>query len=200
MPMTLDRLAQTLGTHQARSLVQLCVTSLALLIALGEGIVIGWFLLHPTPMHYTAATGPGLAEPNVISDDYAKDFATRWLEVRYSYTPSTLAKRQETIRAWIHPRLTKKYDVECDDEKKLVKKAQQSSQMVVMEPTIGKPIPVGVLVHLEARRVMSLGDRRLPEETLKATLVLVPFPLGGHATSLVVYDIITDPPLSASLN
>jgi hypothetical protein len=196
----LEHLAEAVGTRKGSALIQTYSTAVSATGTLLLAVLLCHAYWTPAPMHYTAATGPGVAEAGVVSDDYAIDLASRCFEWRHTFTPETYRKRVERFRECLHPGLHKDLMAEAEQETKALKKQQMSATTTVMEATVTKRTPTRITVHLDCLRMPILGNRSLPEEALQADVILATYPPRGRAPRLVIVGYPTTPALSGVSN
>jgi hypothetical protein len=177
--------------------LELAVVLLSLSV-LFFGSVIAWQTYRGLPVYYIPPGGPGLAQPGVIPDAVATDYASRWLRSRYTFTPSTLKTAHAAILAALHPSLTVAFKAQAEREALLVKEHQLATQVAITTATVTRRAPEQLTVTLEARRTVWIGGQQVRDEPLQAELTVVPWWSQGHPVGLVVSKVSITPALSAS--
>ena len=184
-----------LAAKSARLELAVGVLSLSVLLLVSVG---AWYVLHGIPVHYIPPGGPGLAQPGVIPDAVATDYAARWLTSRYTFTPATIKIAHQEILAALHPSLTVAFKAQAEREAALVKAHQLATQVAITTATVTRRAPEQLTVTLEARRTVWIGGQQVREEPLHAELTVVPWWSQGHPAGLVVSKVVITPALSAS--
>ena len=162
------------------------------------GGVCAWQVLHGQAVYFIPPGGPGLAQPGMIPDGAAIDYATRWLETRYTFTPAQLKARQAAIRATLHPRLSVEFDVAAEKEAKLVKDYKLSNRTTVLHADVTHRAGTAVMVTLDALREVMVGDVQTREEPLHGEITVVPWLAHGQAAGMVVVKVTGFVAVSAS--
>ncbi len=187
-----------LGHQQARiARLELAVGALSLgvllLVSMGA-----WYVWRGVPIYYIPPGGPGLAQPGMIADAVATDYATRWLKARYTFTPSTIKTVHTEILQALHPGLTVAFKAQAEREALVVKEAQLSTQVAITTATVTRRMAQEVTVSLDARRTIWIGGQQVRDEPLQADIAVVPWYSQGSPAGLVVSRVTITPALSAS--
>lgn len=177
--------------------LELAVGILSLSVLLLGG-VIAWHTYRGLPVYYIPPGGPGLAQPGVIPDAVATDYAARWLTARYTFTPTTIQAAHQEILAALHPSLTVAFKAQAEREAALVKEHQMATQVAITTASVTRRTPAQLTVTLEARRTVWIGGQQVRDEPLHAELTVVPWLSQGHPAGLVVSKVMITPALSAS--
>jgi hypothetical protein len=184
-----------LTARTARLELAVGALSLSVLLLVSVGT---WYAIHGVPVYYVPPGGPGLAQPGVIPDAVATDYASRWLRSRYTFTPSTLKTAHQEMLAALHPSLTVAFQAQAEREAALVKAHQLATQVAITTAIVTRRAPEQLTVTLEARRTVWIGGQQVREEPLQAELTVVPWWSQGHPAGLVVSKVVITPALSAS--
>ena len=177
--------------------LELAVAALSLTVLLLGGTLV-WYALHGLPVYYIPPGGPGLAQPGVIGDAVATDYASRWFTARYTFTPATVKMAHADVLAALHPSLTVAFKAQAEREVTLVKEAQLSTQVAITTTAVTRRAPQEVTVSLDARRTIWIGGQQVRDEPVHADITVVPWYSQGHPASLVVARVTITPTLSAS--
>jgi hypothetical protein len=186
------------GHHQAslaRLTMAVWVQGCAILGLVG---LIGWYVWQGLPVYFVPPGGPGIAQPGVVGDVTAMDAAARCVQSRYTFTPATLKTAHTAFLSCLHPSLLVTFKAQADREAVLVKEAQLSTQVAILETTILTRTRQTVTVHLDARRTVWVGGQQVREEALQADVEVVPWVVRGTPAGLVLARITTTPALTAS--
>jgi len=184
-----------LTAKSARLELAVGALSLSVLLLVSVG---AWYALHGIPVYYIPPGGPGLAQPGVIPDAVATDYAARWLTSRYTFTPATITTAHQAILAALHPSLMVAFKAQTEREAALVKAHQLATQVAITTATVTRRAPEQLTVTLEARRTVWIGGQQVREEPLQAELTVVPWWSQGHPAGLVVSKVGITPALSVS--
>jgi hypothetical protein len=187
-----------LGHQQARlARLELAVgaLSLAVLLLVSLGV---WYVWHGLPIYYIPPGGPGLAQPGVIPDAAATDYASRWLRDRYTFTPATVKAMHAAILHALHPTLIVAFQAQAPREAALVKEVQLGTQMAVLTAVITHRTALEVVVSLTGTRTIWIGGQQVREEPVQAEITIVPWVVQGNPAGLVVAHVAITPPLTAS--
>lgn len=177
--------------------LELAVGALSLTVLLLGG-TIAWSVLQGLPVYFIPPGGPGVARPGVVPDVVATDYATQWLERRYTFTPATLKAAQHAVQSALHPTLLVAFTVQAEREHALVKAHQLSSQLTVESATVQGRDGAQVAVALAAKRAVYIGGRQVREEPVQATLTVVPWLGRGRPAGLAVAQIRITPALTVA--
>jgi hypothetical protein len=187
-----------LGHQQARlARLELAVGALSLVVLLLVSLG-AWYIWHGMPIYYIPPGGPGLAQPGVIPDAAATDYASRWLRDRYTFTPTTVKTMHAAILHALHPRLIVVFQAQAAREAALVKEVQLGTQVAVLTAAVTQRTAQAVVVTLTATRTIWIGGQQVREEPLQADITVVPWVVQGHPAGLVVAHVAITPPLTAS--
>jgi hypothetical protein len=189
---------QLLGYQQARLArlevaVGLLSLSVLLLVSIGA-----WTIWRGLPIHYIPPGGPGVSQPGVIPDVVATDYASRWLTVRYTFTPATVKTAHAAMLQALHPRLTVAFRTQAEREAVLVRDAQLSTQIGIQQASVIKRAGHDVTVHLTAIRTLWVGGQQVREEPVEADLTVVPWWSQANPAGLVVARVTIVPAFSAA--
>jgi hypothetical protein len=177
--------------------LELAVGVLSLTILLLGG-TLAWYAWHGLPVYYIPPGGPGLAQPGVIPNTVATDYASRWLIARYTFTPATVTVAHAQIRTALHPSLTVAFAAQAEREAALVKEVQLSTQLAITMAAVTQRTAQEVTVRLDARRTIWIGGQQVRDEPVQADLTVVPWLSSGQPAGLVVARVTMTPVLSAS--
>lgn len=142
---------------------------------------------YGVPVHYIGRHGPGVAEPGVVDNDMALDFAQRWIEMRHTYTPETYKKKVAKLTKWLHPKIRLKFKKQTEDEFREISKKEQSSQAVIAEDGMQITRRKGNLIFLELVGIRTVFIGGVPRpENMRTDMAVMPYFADGHAGELVV--------------
>lgn len=131
------------------------------------------------PVHFVPPGGPGVSRPGVIPDASATDYAERWFQERYTFTPETFDQIALHLKANLHPTLSVQWDVQRKDEAKAIKQAKMSSQGTPFHSTIVTRTDTEVTVRVTGIQTVIIGQERVSQETPTVTMVLSPWVSSG---------------------
>ncbi len=172
--------------------LELAVGVLSLTVLLLGGSL-AWSRYQGMPVYFIPPGGPGVARPGVLPDLVATDYATQWLERRYTFTPATLKTAHSTIQSTLHPSLLVAFTAQAEREQALVREHQLASQLTVESATVQRRDDARVAVTLTAKRAVYIGGRQVREEPVQATLTVVPWVGSGRPTGLAVAQVQISP-------
>lgn len=177
--------------------LELAVGTLSLTVLLLGGSL-AWSLYQGLPVYFVPPGGPGVAQPGVIPDTLATDYASRWLERRYTFTPATVKTVHGDIQAALHPNLSVAFTAQAAREQALVKDHQLASQLTVETATVQAREASRVTVAVQAKRAVYIGGRQVREDPVQATLTVAPWLSSGRPTGLAVTQIQMTPALTVA--
>lgn len=172
-----------------------CCLSLGVMLLAG---IIVWYVWHGLPIHYIPPGGPGISQPGVIPDAVATDYASRWLHIRYTFTPSTVKQSHQDILPTLHPSLQLAFKQKAERDVLMIKEAQLSAAIVLSSATVTQRSYEQMRVALEAKRLVWIGGQQIREEPLHADITMMPWLYQGQPAGLVVTQISVNPALTVS--
>jgi hypothetical protein len=137
------------------------------------------------PVYFVPPGGPGVSRPGVIPDGSATDYAARWFQERYTFTPETIDQVHTALKANLHPSLSVAWEVQRKEEAKAIKQAKMSSQGTVYHSQVLLPREdTRVTVQVTGIQTIMIGQERVDQVTPTLTLVLVPWVSSGTPVGL----------------
>jgi hypothetical protein len=186
------------GDVTARSArLEMGVVLLALAVLLLGGAHV-WRAVQGTPVYFVPPGGPGLARPGTVPDGAAIDYASRWLERRYTFTPATATVMQRDILATLHPTLTTAFHAQVEREALLIKEKKVAAQVAVLSTAVAGRSGLAVTVTVQALRSVFVGGAQVKDEDMRAEITVMPWPVHGPPEGLVVTKVSLTPPLTST--
>jgi hypothetical protein len=182
-----------LTAKTARLQVIVGLLSVSVLVLSG---VIGWYIYRGIPIYYIPPGGPGVAQPGIIPESSATDVASRCLQARYTFMPSTMKAMHKDFLLCLHPSLHADFKAKADKEAVMVKENHMSAQAGITTTTVSQRTAEQVTVVLEGIRAVWIGGVQVREEPLHAEMTIVPWLAQGRPAGLVVAKMSVTPMLS----
>ena len=167
---------------------------------LGAGFLVQ--VLVGRPWVIVAGGNVTLAKPGTIADEAALEFASKWMQVRYGFTPETIAVVQGQAKGLLHPDLHAAFEGLTQVERKQVREEKISSLIVVHDALVtGHGSGPSITVRVRAVRTLVLcqkdqGCQKLDPELVQPELTLVPYVVRGDVQGLGLTAIKDMPALS----
>jgi hypothetical protein len=186
------------GDVTARSArLEMVVVLLALAVLLLGGVE-GWRVVQGTPVHFIPPGGPGLTWPGQVPDGVALDYASRWLERRYTFTPATAKVMQRDILPTLHPMLVAGFQAQTERETPLIKEKKIASQIAVLSTAVAGRSGPAVTVTVQALRSVFVGGAQVKDEDMRAEITVMPWPVHGPPQGLIVTKVSVTPALTST--
>jgi hypothetical protein len=147
--------------------------------------ILGWQAYQGLPVYFVLPGGPGVAQPGVIPEAFATDYATRCLQARYTFTPSTLKAAHAAFLPCLHPTLLVEFDARAKKEVTMVKEVQMSSQLTVLDATVSRRLGASLVVELRWVRTVWIGGQQVRDEPAQGIMLVTPWP-EQHPRGLLV--------------
>lgn len=170
------------------------------LACMGAGFLIQTMVGRPWVI--VAGGNATLAKPGTIADEAALEFASKWMLLRYGFTPETITLVQQQAKGLLHPDLHAAFEGLTQVERKQVREENISSLIAVHDALVtGHGAGPSLTVRVRAVRTLVLcqkdkGCQKLDPELVQPELTVVPYVVRGDVLGLGLSAIKDMPALS----